>query len=129
MRTLLAAAALVAAPLSLPASAGVCVASAQPPQAVGGQVRAEGRFSCATPMSGMSVAVCVQTLVPSAGWRTHTCATTTAPGSVATVAGEVWACAQDGPLVRTRVTGTNAAGDTASATSVPALPGVGSCGP
>lgn len=132
MRPSLLAAALLAAvtlPAS-PASASECVAWAEPPQANGGQVRAEGFFSCGTPRTGMTVTVCVDVLDSATwSWTTFLCDSATAPGAVLTASHYVWACAQQGPLVRTSVTGTNADGDVATATSLPALPGVGSCGP
>lgn len=122
-------AAAAALPVS-PAAAVACTVTAESPQAVGGQVRGAGTFACATPRTGMTVEACIDVLsTPNGTWETFQCWTTSAPGAVLAVTGEVWACAQHGPLVRTTVTGWNAAGYSATTSSLPATPGTGSCGP
>lgn len=128
MRSVLLTAAAVVAGVVVPASpasAASCVAWAEPPRAVGGQVFAEGYLSCTDP-STLTVTVCVEALRGKA-WRVEACESATAYGN--TVGAQVWACVQDTLLVRTFVLGSNAEGVYATATSVPQLPGIGSCGP
>ena len=131
MRRLLVAAALAATAVPNAASAATCTATARPPQASGGQVYGEGVFACGLPSTGSYVEVCIDVLATSKpiGWRAHTCSGLRTDDFSQVVVHGVWACAQDGPLVRTTVTGTTDDGDTATASSLPVPAPTGSCGP
>lgn len=134
MRSALLAAALTVASVTLPgpahAAAG-CVAHAQPPRASGGQVYGEGVFACGEPATGSFVTVCIDVfwMDNPPGWGAHTCSDLRVDDFSQVVVHGVWACAQDGPLVRTTITGTTDNGDTATASSLPVPAPVGSCGP
>lgn len=131
--TLPLAAALTAASVVLPgpASAAGCTAVAEPPRASGGQVYGEGAFACAAVSLGAFVTVCIDVLWMDnpPGFGAHTCSDLRVDNFTQVVVHGVWACAQDGPLVRTTITGTNGDGETATASSVPVPAPVGSCGP
>ena len=131
MRPYLVLAALLAAPSLPPATAAnACVARADTPATVDAMVLADGSFTCAVARSGMTVTVCIEAFAPKV-WQPLSCSTRTAAGSVTTVSGSTAACVLGGPtLVRTRTSGSNAADESATATSLPVLaPGAGSCGP
>lgn len=135
MRPYLLAAAVAATAAALPASAATpCTAQADAPYVYpDANVGASGSFGCYLPESGMKVTVCLETLQLGRKplWQPAACETQAASTPVTSVSAWTVACVQGGPtLVRTAVTGWNAAGATASATSLPEwAPGVGSCGP
>ena len=108
-----------------PAGAAHCVAYAEPPLPSGGQSVGYGSVNCMS-ASDLTVMVCVEAL-RGTHWRIASCETESAYGTL--VAAYAHACVQDAPLVRTYVLGTDGNGEYVTATSVPSLPGVGSCGP
>ena len=129
---LLAAAVACAGAAAAPASAAACAATADTPYTAGALIHGAGSFSCVPASSGMRVTVCIELLKPGVPlWSEAGCASKTAATVTTTVAQDVAVCYTEGPaFARTVVTGSNAAGDTAFASSalVP-VPGVGSCGP
>jgi hypothetical protein len=105
-------------PLGGASYASTCGAVAEPPHLVPGEIdiHASGTFGCLDAVTGMTVTACIEEKTGTGEWWQLGCETTTVAEAAQTVTGKVQV-----PMMvystwlRTTVTATNDAGDTAAA--------------